>query len=1085
MFRQIAANGLKLKWHLIALVLAAVLPILVFTGFMFWREVDLQREAILRGMLDRARALSLAIDREVGIVRARLETLADSSYLDARDFKSFYSLCMQAVAWDPLKRRIILFDRSGQEIINTSHTFGERMPNVLREPVPHGFDKVYPDLPVGLSDSVKQALQGEFVISDMFIAPSSNRPTVTIGVPVTREDGRIIYALAMSMEPMVLTGLMLEQYLPTDWLGLIVDRRGIVIGRTTEPERFVGRLSNSELTAQTKSVDEAWGRRFTLEGDTLYQAFVRSDMTGWIVSVVVPEAVIDGPLLRAEAFLASGGVIFLLLGLCAAWVIGSRIAAPIAKLAASADAIQQGEGIDLKSSAVREVRGLREAFLRASNVAREAAAEHERRLVAEARESEAKAAKQKIEESESKLLEYTHMLELAPVLARDQEGRIIFWNRGMELVYGWSKEQALGRMCHELLQTQFPEPFAEINRRLASTGEWKGELKQRTRSGEEICVLSDWIAQRDDNGNARATIEVSDDITERKRAEDLLLFSEERLRAVVGTAVDGIITIDERGTINTVNPAAERIFGYPAAEMIGANVRMLMPDPYQSAHDSYIGNYLRTGQRKIIGVGREVQGRRKDGTTFPLDLAVSETRVGDKRMFTGIVRDITARKLAEELLRQAQNDLVKANEDLERRVQERTADLKQANAALLKNIEEQKKLEEQLRHAQKMESIGTLAGGIAHEFNNILNIIQGYASLIRLEPSSDRLVDESLTIIDQQIKRAVSVVRQLLTVARRAATHLEPVYANDLILAISELVKQSFPKTIEVILDLNPGLPPVMVDSNQLSQAILNVCVNARDAMPMGGKLTIRTEKVEENKLHALCLEASSESYVSFVISDTGIGMDGEVKSRIFEPFFTTKGVGVGTGLGLAIVYGIVKEHNGFIEVESVAGLGTTFRIYLPGLRSEGPSAGNELPSGEGASRKYARGRGTVLVVEDEEAMVHLLIEALSQAGYQTLTAMNGEEAVDLYHQHTAEIDIVVLDLGLPKVSGFHVIHKLMEESPRVSIIITTGYLQPDLTPELFEAGVKECIYKPYAVDDLVEKVGFLIQHSRTSSEES
>jgi signal transduction histidine kinase/ActR/RegA family two-component response regulator len=448
-------------------------------------------------------------------------------------------------------------------------------------------------------------------------------------------------------------------------------------------------------------------------------------------------------------------------------------------------------------------------------------------------------------------------------------------------------------------------------------------------------------------------------------------------------------------------------------------------------------------------------------------------------------QEITQRKLADELLRQAKSDLVKANADLERRVQERTADLKQANAALLRNIEEQKKLEEQLRHAQKMESIGRLTGGIAHEFNNILNIIQGYASLIRLEPSSDRVMDESLKIIDQQIKRAVSLVRQLLTVARRTATHLEPVYANDLVLAISELVKQSFPKTIEVALNLDPGLPPVMADSNELSQAILNICVNARDAMPVGGKLTVRTEKIDENKLRALHLESPAESYVSFVISDTGMGMDGEVRTRIFEPFFTTKGVGEGTGLGLAIVYGIVKEHNGFIEVESAPGLGTTLRIYLPVVRSEGKSAVNELLTEESASRKYASGRGTVLVVEDEEAMVHLLKEALSQAGYQTLTAMNGEEAVDLYHQHTAEIDIVVLDLGLPKVSGFDVIHKLMDQSPSVNIIITTGYLQPDLKPELFQAGVKDCIYKPYVVDDLVEKVGFLIEHSRTSFEES
>ena len=206
------------------------------------------------------------------------------------------------------------------------------------------------------------------------------------------------------------------------------------------------------------------------------------------------------------------------------------------------------------------------------------------------------------------------------------------------------------------------------------------------------------------------------------------------------------------------------------------------------------------------------------------------------------------------------------------------------------------------------------------------------------------------------------------------------------------------------------------------------------------------------------------------------------VRARIFEPFFTTKGVGEGTGLGLAIVYGIVKEHNGFIDVESEPGLGTTFRIYLPILRSEIVSAVDDIVREEATSRKHTDDRGTVLVVEDEEAMVRLLIEVLSKAGYQTLTAMDGQEAIDLYHHHKEEIDIVVLDLGLPKVTGFDVMRKLKEQNPGVSIIITTGYLQPELKPELLQAGVKDCIYKPYSVDDLVEKVGSLIEHSRTSS---
>ena len=567
------------------------------------------------------------------------------------------------------------------------------------------------------------------------------------------------------------------------------------------------------------------------------------------------------------------------------------------------------------------------------------------------------------------------------------------------------------------------------------------------------------------------------DFVERSQTEYLLLQNEERLRAVVETAVDGIITIDERGRINTVNPAAERIFGYSAVEMIGQTVRMLMPEPYQSEHDSYIGNYLRTGQRKIIGIGREVQGRRKNGTTFPLDLGVSETRVGDRRIFTGLVRDITERKRAEELLREAKDQLVKANEELEIRVQERTADLEKANAALVKTIEEQKSLEEQLRQAQKMEIVGTLAGGIAHDFNNILNIIRGYATLIAQQSSTNHQIDECLQIIEEQIKRGASVVRQLLTVARKTETHLTPTDANDLVLTFSELIKQAFPKTITVRLSLDPYLPPVLADANQMSQALLNICVNARDAMPRGGNLTISTELIDETQMRQR-LKAGSTACVCIVISDTGIGMEEEVRARIFEPFFTTKGIGEGTGLGLAIVYGIVKEHNGLVDVESNPGQGTTFRIYLPILQPKGDSDAEEVATGKSSAREHGDRRGTVLVVEDDEAMVYLLRKLLPQSGYQMLAATDGAKAIDLYFDHKDEIDVVLLDLGLPKVPGIDVIQKLKEHNPAVKIVVATGYLEPELKSEIFRCGVKDCISKPYVVRDVLEKLGSLIESS-------
>jgi two-component system, cell cycle sensor histidine kinase and response regulator CckA len=319
-------------------------------------------------------------------------------------------------------------------------------------------------------------------------------------------------------------------------------------------------------------------------------------------------------------------------------------------------------------------------------------------------------------------------------------------------------------------------------------------------------------------------------------------------------------------------------------------------------------------------------------------------------------------------------------------------------------------------------------------------------------------------------------VRQLLTVARKTETHLAPTRANDIVMTLSELIKQTFPKTITVALDLDPRLPLVLADSNQMSQALLNICVNARDAMPTGGKLTIRTELIDADNERQLLVGADAASYACIVITDTGIGMDENIRTRIFEPFFTTKGVGEGTGLGLAIAYGIVKEHNGFIDVESHAGHGTAFRLGLPVFQAEGNSTVDDRMIRKSVGEQ-ADHRGTVLVVEDEEAMVHLLKKLLPQAGYRLLVAMDGQEAIDLYHDHKDEIDIVLLDLGLPKVTGFDVIQNLKEQNPAVRIVITTGYLGVDLKSELFRAGVKDCIHKPYLIDDVVKRLGSLIEN--------
>ena len=263
-----------------------------------------------------------------------------------------------------------------------------------------------------------------------------------------------------------------------------------------------------------------------------------------------------------------------------------------------------------------------------------------------------------------------------------------------------------------------------------------------------------------------------------------------------------------------------------------------------------------------------------------------------------------------------------------------------------------------------------------------------------------------------------------------------------------------------------------------MSQVLLNICLNARDAMPAGGKLTIQTEKidaVEMRERHQV--EAASGAYVCIKISDTGIGITEEVRARMFEPFYTTKGVSEGTGLGLAIVYGIVKEHNGFIEVESEPRQGTTFRVYLPVLESAEMPVPRE--NKKPAFAKLEHRRGTILVVEDEEPLVRLLNKILPREGYQVLAATDGEQGLDVYQDHKSEIDVVLLDLGLPKMTGMDVIPKLREQNPDVNIVIATGYLEPELKAELLRAGVRECIHKPYLLNEVLEKLDAVLETPR------
>jgi two-component system, cell cycle sensor histidine kinase and response regulator CckA len=541
--------------------------------------------------------------------------------------------------------------------------------------------------------------------------------------------------------------------------------------------------------------------------------------------------------------------------------------------------------------------------------------------------------------------------------------------------------------------------------------------------------------------------------------------SEERFRLVVDSLQDyAVFMIDPDGRVSSWNRGAERIGGWKQQEVIGELFgTFYVPEDRDKGLPA-------VALKEAAAEGRyEKEGWliRKDSSQFWANLIVTSLwdEMGSLVGFSGIIRDLTERKRTEEELR-------RLNLELERQFEEKTAELGQT-------IGEREKLQAQLLQAQKMESIGTLAGGIAHDMNNLLNVISGYATAILQDGSQSEKVTENLAVIKETVDRGASLVQQLLATARKTEFKFEEVQVNNALERFHGFLKETFPKTIDLGLDLEPGLPSVLADSNLLHQAVLNLCLNARDALSNGGTLQIVTRKVPGAELRRIFQDAREEEYACITVKDTGVGMTATVKSRIFEPFFTTKPHGEGSGLGLSVVYGIVTNHKGFIDVESEPGQGTTCRIYLPVPRHrEYPVEVKE----QGAIRDGAQAFGTgetILFAEDEIRQLGLMQRFLQSKGYRILPAKDGAEAVEIFRQKKDEIALVILDVGLPKLNGWEASRKMKEIDPYLKVIFATGFIAPQIESELALGEVSAVITKPYQLDEILEKISGVIKKRR------
>lgn len=388
---------------------------------------------------------------------------------------------------------------------------------------------------------------------------------------------------------------------------------------------------------------------------------------------------------------------------------------------------------------------------------------------------------------------------------------------------------------------------------------------------------------------------------------------------------------------------------------------------------------------------------------------------------------------------------------------------------LIKNEDERKKLEAQLTQAQKLESLGTLAGGIAHDFNNILNIIIGYASLLQMHDADKDEVFKSIKIILNESMRGAELIKQLLTFARKNESIFQPVQINDIITEIKQLLGETFPKTIEINTDLQKDLPVIIADHTQIHQVFLNLCINARDAMPEGGKLSIYAKEIPADAIKNQNLSDDKEYFIHIQVKDTGTGIDETIRQRIFEPFFTTKQVGKGTGLGLALVYGIVKNHGGYIDIDTEVGKGTAFNIYLPAQKSVAEIYEQSKKITE--NDIFYEGKGTILLIEDEKSYNELLTSILVSKGYKVISAHDGMQGLMAYQNHIGEITVVILDLGLPRLGGDEVYRQIKKVNSKAKIILMSGFIDPEIKARLLDSGIRHIIHKPFTPDKILQVI--------------
>ena len=641
-----------------------------------------------------------------------------------------------------------------------------------------------------------------------------------------------------------------------------------------------------------------------------------------------------------------------------------------------------------------------------------------------------------VEVSDDSAAQYRGLLEAAPdaMVVVDQDGEIVLLNVQAEKQFGYRRDELVGQPVTNIIPVGFAERLIADDLRSAAEALAQQigtgiELSGRRKDGSEFPI--EIMLSPLESGEGILVTAAIRNISVRKEAEKHLAQMEAQYRGLLEAAPDAMVVVDQDGEIVLLNVQAEKQFGYRRDELVGQPVTNIIPVGFA---ERLIADDLRSAAEALaqqIGTGIELSGRRKDGSEFPIEIMLSPLESGEGILVTAAIRNISVRKEAEG----------------------------------------------QLLQAQKLESIGRLAGGIAHDFNNMLFVINGHAEMLDQdlapEGRAELDLDEALRnvrAIREAGERAATLTAQLLAFSRQQVITPTVLDLNAAIDGIEPMVRKLIGENMRLVIKLGDGAGHIRADAGQLDQILVNLVVNARDAMPDGGTVTIESGKETVDARYATeHFDAKPGPYVLLIVSDTGVGMDRTMRERIFEPFFTTKQIGKGTGLGLATAYGIVHQAGGHVWVYSEPGLGSTFKLYFP--RVDGPGSTEE----PGVSITPALGTGTVLVVEDEPVVRDMTTQMLVRAGYHVIAVAEGADAIARLARLQEPIDVLVTDVIMAHMSGIELAGLVMDHYPDVGVVMLSGYTAETLDLERVTTRGATFVPKPVTSGQLV----LAVQHAQ------